>query len=68
MKHDGITFYQASYSQDEETGQYSSTLSVNVDQGRFLKYLGSLLLVFGSIWHFVINNKIKQKDKTILGF
>lgn len=68
MKHDGITFYQASYSQDEETGQYSSTLSVNVDQGRFIKYLGSLLLVFGSIWHFVINNKIKQKDKTILGF
>lgn len=68
MKHDGITFYQASYSKDETTDQYSSTLSVNIDQGRFLKYLGSILLVLGSIWHFVINNRTKQKDKSILGF
>lgn len=60
LKHDGITFYQASYSQNQETGEYSSTLTVNVDQGRFLKYLGSIFLVLGSIWHFVINNKKKK--------
>ena len=56
LKHAGFTFYQASYSQDS-SGNYSSTLAVNVDQGRFLKYLGSLMLVFGGIWHYTLNRK-----------
>lgn len=56
LKHAGFTFYQASYSQDSG-GNYSSTLAVNVDQGRFLKYLGSLMLVFGGIWHYMLNRK-----------
>lgn len=56
LKHAGFTFYQASYSQDG-AGNYSSTLAVNVDQGRFLKYLGSLMLVFGGIWHYMLNRK-----------
>lgn len=56
LKHAGFTFYQASYSQDS-AGNYSSTLAVNVDQGRFLKYLGSLMLVFGGIWHYTLNRK-----------
>jgi len=59
MKVQGYTFYQASYSQDDQ-GNYSSTLAVNVDQGRPLKYLGSLMLVFGSIWHYNLNKKKKQ--------
>ncbi|EQC47653.1 ResB-like domain protein [Bacteriovorax sp. BSW11_IV] len=63
LKYDGFTFYQASYSQHPETGMYSSTLSVNVDQGRFLKYLGSLLLVFGATWHYQITRKRKQIKK-----
>jgi len=67
LKYDGFTFYQASYSQDPETGTYSSTLSVNVDQGRAIKYLGSILLVFGSIWHFVINARSRKKENDILG-
>ena len=58
MKHMGFTFYQASYSQDN-AGNYSSTLAVNVDQGRFLKYLGSLMLVLGGIWHYNINKRKK---------
>lgn len=58
FKQSGYTFYQASYSQDSR-GQYNTTLAVNVDQGRSLKYLGSLLLVFGAIWHFNINKKRK---------
>jgi hypothetical protein len=62
LKHDGFTFYQASYSQDDQ-GNYSSTLSVNVDQGRPLKYLGSLMLVFGSIWHYNLNKKKKKKEE-----
>lgn len=62
MKNDGFTFYQASYSQDDQ-GQYNTTLAVNVDQGRVMKYLGSLMLVFGAIWHYNLNSKNKDKDK-----
>ena len=51
LKHEGMSFYQASYSQDKR-GNYASTLSVNVDQGRPFKYLGSLLVVLGAIIHF----------------
>lgn len=58
LKLNGYTFYQASYS-DNQDGTYNSTLAVNVDQGRGLKYFGSLMLVFGSIWHFLLNKRKK---------
>ena len=64
MKHLGFTFYQASYSQDNQ-GQYNTTLAVNVDQGRAMKYLGSLMLVLGAIWHYNLNSKNKNKAKKI---
>lgn len=60
LKQEGFTLYQASYSQDDQ-GNYSSTLAVNVDQGRPLKYLGSLMLVLGSIWHYNLNKKKKKE-------
>lgn len=56
LKYQNFTFYQASYFQTNE-GPYGSVLSVNFDPGRFWKYLGSLLLVLGSIWHFVLRKK-----------
>lgn len=59
LKHSGFTFYQASYQQDS-AGNYHSTLAVNVDQGRPLKYLGSLMLVLGGIWHYNLNKKKKK--------
>lgn len=59
LKYSGFTFYQASYTPNKD-GSYSSTLSANVDQGRPIKYLGSLLLVFGSIWHYNITRKRKK--------
>jgi len=62
MKKSGFTFYQASYSQDSQ-GQYNTTLAVNVDQGRAMKYLGSLMLVFGAIWHYNLNSKNKKNKK-----
>lgn len=62
LKHAGFTFYQASYSQDPDSGQYSSTLSVNVDQGRPLKYLGSLLLIFGAMGHYFLNKRKAKKS------
>lgn len=62
LKYGGFTFYQASYSQDN-AGNYNSTLSVNVDQGRGLKYLGSLMLVLGAVWHYNLNKKKKKELK-----
>ncbi len=61
LKFQGFTFYQASYSKDEQD-VYSSTLSVNVDPGRPLKYLGSLMLIIGSIWHYNLNKKKTKKE------
>ena len=59
LKYDDFTFYQASYFPIGPE-QYASVLSVNYDPGRFLKYLGSLLIVLGSIWHFIINRRKKK--------
>jgi hypothetical protein len=56
LKYKNFTFYQASYFQTND-GPYGSVLSVNFDPGRFWKYLGSLLLVLGSAWHFVLRKK-----------
>ena len=58
LKYDDFTFYQSSYFPIGEN-QYGSVFSVNYDPGRFLKYLGSLLIVLGSIWHYLINRRKK---------
>lgn len=62
LKHSGFTFYQASYT-PMQGGGYASTLSANVDQGRFLKYLGSLFVVLGGIWHYLLNRS-RYRGKT----
>jgi hypothetical protein len=56
LKHENFTFYQASYFQTQQ-GPFGSVLSVNYDPGRPWKYLGSLLLVLGSIWHYFLRRK-----------
>lgn len=58
----GYTLYQSSYFPLAESSQYGSVLSVNQDPGRFLKYFGSLLLVSGSMIHFLIRKKIKRQS------
>lgn len=58
LKVKSFTLYQASYAENEN-GSFSSTLSVNVDPGRPLKYSGSLMLVLGAIWHFGIAKRNK---------
>jgi hypothetical protein len=55
LKHSGFTFYQASYFKDENDN-FGTVLSVNADPGRFIKYLGALLVVLGAIWHFSIRS------------
>lgn len=60
LKYDGFTYYQASYFPIGPE-QYGSVLSVNYDPGRFFKYLGSLFIVLGSIWHYLLNRRKKKK-------
>ncbi len=60
LKYDDFTFYQSSYFQVGQD-EYGSAFSVNFDPGRPVKYLGSLLLVFGSMWHFALRRRKKRK-------
>lgn len=45
----GLTFYQASFQNDEMGRPVASVFSVNHDPGRWLKYLGSLVMSLGVI-------------------
>jgi hypothetical protein len=52
LKYRGLTFYQASFQNDPTGRPVASILSVNYDPGRFLKYLGSLIMSLGIILLF----------------
>lgn len=57
LKKNGLTFYQASF-QEGPTGEpVASILSVNHDPGRWLKYLGCLIMSIGVVWLFVNKRK-----------
>ncbi len=58
----GFTFYQASFEQDETGQPVASILSVNYDPGRVLKYLGSFLIVLGSILLFYFKRPLRRKN------
>lgn len=63
LKHQGYTFYQASFQENEKGEATTSILSVNRDPGRFLKYFGSLMIVLGTIIMFYFKHyRIKMKD------
>lgn len=64
LKHSGFTFYQASYFKDENEN-YATVLSVNADPGRPIKYFGAILVVLGSIWHFVIRSDFFKRKETL---
>lgn len=59
MKYGGYTFYQSSYV-DAQPRPVTSIFSVNQDPGRWLKYLGSFLLVLGSILLFAEKYKKRK--------
>ncbi len=65
LKYGGYMFYQASYV-DGQPRPTTSIFSVNQDPGRWMKYSGSLLLVLGSIWLFMMKY-IKKKRKVSIG-
>ncbi|MEZ4873832.1 MAG: cytochrome c biogenesis protein ResB [Bdellovibrionales bacterium] len=64
LKHKEFYFYQASFQSDESGNPTTSILSVNNDPGRFLKYLGSLLITIGSLWLFYLK-KFKARKKHV---
>lgn len=64
LKHKGFTFYQSSYQQDKTGQPIGSVLSVNKDPGRFWKYLGSLLIVLGSIILFYFRHTQKKESSS----
>jgi hypothetical protein len=49
LKHNGYTLYQSSFERDEMGKPVVSVFSVNYDPGRWVKYLGSFLIVLGSV-------------------
>jgi hypothetical protein len=53
---DGFTYYQASFQEDEMGKPTASILSVNRDPGLALKYLGCLLITFGTLMMFYFKN------------
>lgn len=57
LKHKGLTFYQASFSEGPDGQPNASILSVNYDPGRWLKYLGSFLICLGTVWLFYNKRK-----------
>ena len=60
MEYAGYIFYQASFNQDEKNGEpTASVLSVNLDPGRWIKYLGSLLLSLGTVGFFIQTRRRK---------
>ncbi len=62
LKMNGFTFYQSSFQENERGEPVLSILSVNYDPGRFLKYVGSILLVLGAIVLFYSKNRKRRWD------
>lgn len=57
LKHRGLTLYQASFQDGPDGTPVASVLSVNYDPGRWLKYLGSLIISIGVIVLFYDRRK-----------
>lgn len=64
LKYKGFTFYQASFEENEKGEPVASILSVNYDPGRVLKYLGSALIVLGTILLFYFKKGRKKGSVT----
>ena len=68
LKYGGFTVYQSSFSEDDRGRPTESIFSVNKDPGRWVKYLGCLLIVFGSIHLFYFKRKSRVKASPAASF
>ncbi len=64
LQFEGFTFYQSSFEKNERGEPVVSVLSVNHDPGRWVKYLGSFLIVLGSITLFYFKRVQWLKKRT----
>lgn len=55
----GLTFYQASFQNNDKGEPVASVFSVNHDPGRWWKYLGSLVITLGVVWLFWSRRKTR---------
>lgn len=65
LKYKGLTIYQASFD-DGEKGPTASIFSINNDPGRWLKYMGSLIMTLGIVFLFFFRKQFQalgKKDK-----
>jgi hypothetical protein len=67
LKYRGLTFYQASFQQDTDGTPIASILSVNYDPGRWIKYLGSLILTLGTVLLFYNKRKAARASAPAKG-
>jgi cytochrome c biogenesis protein ResB len=63
LKHRGFTFYQSSFQEDETGKPTISVLSVNQDPGRWVKYLGCIILISGIILLFSMRNQARKAQQ-----
>jgi hypothetical protein len=63
LKFSGYTFYQASFNEDENGRPVASVLSVNRDPGRWIKYLGALVIISGIIHMFYFKRRTARASK-----
>jgi hypothetical protein len=61
LHHNGLTIYQASFQSDDKGQPIASIFSVNYDPGRWFKYLGSLIIVAGTILLFYNKRKASRR-------
>lgn len=66
LEYKGVTVYQASY-EDADPRPTVSIFSVNRDPGRSLKYIGSILIVLGSILLFAMKTIRNPGFRTFMG-
>lgn len=57
LKHNGLTIYQASFQDGQDGNPVASIFSVNYDPGRWIKYLGSLIISIGVVVLFYDRRK-----------
>jgi hypothetical protein len=67
LKYKRLTFYQASFQQDTDGTPTASILSVNYDPGRWIKYLGSLIISLGIVGLFYNKRKAARASAPASG-